>query len=133
MRQIVSFHEECREQAAADHDAEQQARGRARPAQHPLGRPLEEVTDLEIPDDQHEAKQEDEHVQVDRRVGVRQRQHAGHHHRHRAQERGGGSVQMDEREALHGDQQVRRREDREPRRHISQLENSTPAGAWRSG
>src|SRR5207302_3950549 len=35
-------HEECGQETAAHHDAEQQAVGRARPLQHPLRRPFEE-------------------------------------------------------------------------------------------
>ena len=111
---------------------EQQAVGRAGAAQYPLRRPLEELADLQVADDEHEAEQKDEHVEIDGRVSVLEGEHAGDHHRHRAEQARRRAVQVDEREPLDGDEEVGDREDDKPGGHISQLESSTPWAGVRS-
>src|SRR5439155_601720 len=74
---------------------------------------------LEIADDQHEAEQEHQHVEVNRRVGVAQRQHAQDDHRDRAEQARRRPVQVDEGQALDGDQQIGRGEDDEAGGHAN--------------
>ncbi len=86
--------------------------------QHPLGGPLEEFADFEVAHDQHEAEQEDQHVEVHRGVRLLQRHHAEDHHGDGAQQARGGAVEMDERQPLDRDQQVGGAEDDEPGDHL---------------
>ncbi len=125
--------EQGRQQAAADHHAEQQPLGRLGALENPLGRELEELPHLEVADDQHQAEQEDQDVEIDGRVRVHEGQHAKRDHRDRAEQAGGGPVEMHEGQPLDGDEHVCQGEDGEAGRQISQFENSTPRAGCGSG
>src|SRR5438552_341510 len=100
-------------------------------SQDAFGGPLGELPDLEVADDEHQAQEEHEHVEVHGGVGGDQRQHAEGDHGHGAQQARRRAVEVDEGEPLNGDENVGSGEDDETGgRQISQLENSTP---WAGG
>ena len=110
-------HEEGRQQATANHDAEQEPPRRPGPLEDPLRRPFEEMPHLEVADDEHQAEEEDEHIKVDRRIGLLERQDAKDDHRDGAEQTGRRPVQVHERQPLDGDEQVGCGKDDQTRDH----------------
>lgn len=72
-----------------------------------LRRPFEKAARFEKARDEQDAKQEHDDVEIDGGVRVVQRQTTDRHYRHRAKQRGSGTVQAAKRYPLNGDQQVR--------------------------
>jgi hypothetical protein len=67
----------------------------------------------EVPRDDHHSQQQYQGVVIDRGVGLLRGQDAGGHHKHRAQERGGGTVQRQDLQPAPADEQVGGGEDRQ--------------------
>ncbi len=61
-------------------------------------------------DDQHHAEQQRDRAEIDRAIGLVERQRAAGDHQRRAQERRAGAVQPQEGQSAEGDDQVGRGE-----------------------
>ena len=91
-RHTVSFTKNADSTAADDGDRGQQRHGMMGMLEHPLARPGEESREPQIRDHDHHAEQQHDGVQVDRAVGLIQRQNVGSDHQARADDRRAGAV-----------------------------------------
>src|SRR5205823_4834617 len=108
-------HEERREYAAPHDDTNEQPSGGGHPREQPFRGDLEEASFLQVAHENHDAEKEYQDIEIDRGVGLVERQPAQHHHRDRAQKARRRPVEMEKTDRLHGDEEVSDGEDEERR------------------
>ena len=70
------------------------------------GDPVEEMRDLEMRDENHDAEQKNNRVPTDRAIRAAERNDSDEHHGYRAAKRGGGAVEMAAATTFDGNQYV---------------------------
>ena len=107
IRQIVSFMNSAERTPGESEDA----------ALHDL----EEARQLEVAEHDHHAEQEEDRVEVDRALRLVESDDAERDHRHGPQQRPGGPAEVEPRNPLDPDDEVRHQEDQERGRHATAL------------
>ena len=102
--------EKGRERAGHDHNRQQQNNGMVGARHDPVVRQPKKAGKAQVGDDDHHAEQQRDRVEIDRAIGVIERDDAKSDHQARAEERRAGAVEPVARQLADGHDQIGRRE-----------------------
>src|SRR6185437_1371691 len=98
--------EKCGEDSGGEDEQNEKLQARAGKRSDMDGDPVEEMRDLEMRDENHDAEKENNRVPTDRAIRAVERDDSRKHHGYSAAKRGGGAIEMAAAAALDGDEDV---------------------------